>query len=850
MKNRTHLALLTRSLLLTLLTGLATTTALAQTAAPSPPAHPPAGGLIAPVEQTRGTFIDRFRQLDEVLPTANAYRNAAGAPGHEYWQQEASYQISVSLDEDARRVTGSETITYKNNSPDSLRYLWLQLDQNRFRTDSIDYRTLTVAESEKLSFGELKRLQFMRDFEGGVALTRVASGSRDLPHTVIGTLLRVDLPEPLKPGGTIKLNIDWAHNLVDGKALSPRSGYEHFIDDGNDIFLLAQWYPRMVVYSDYEGWHNKEFLGRGEFTLEFGDYDVSITVPADHVVSSTGKLTNPSQVLSAEQRARLKEAENAQRPVYVVTPEEALAKESERATDTRTWRFKAENVRDFAWASSRKFIWDAQGYQQEEGDNPLVMAMSFFPKEGDPLWSQYSTQAVIHTMEVYSRYSFPYPYPTAQSVNGPAGGMEYPMITFNGPRTELRENGERTYSRATKRFLIGVVIHEVGHFYFPMIVNSDERQWTWMDEGVNSFLQFIAEQEWEEDYPSRRGEARWIVDYMKSENQVPIMTNSESVLQFGNNAYGKPATALNILRETILGRERFDFAFREYSRRWMFKRPTPSDLFRTLEEASGVDLDWFWRGWFYSTNNVDISIDKVTELKVDSSNPDLEADTKRQAYNDEPVSRTDLNNATEGTPKRVERYPWLIDFYNENDKFTVSNEDRNKYEAYLESLIEPLHSNPTWKQETLAQAISDDLNYYVMEFSNVGGLVMPIILRLTFEDESTEDLTLPAEIWRRDTYAVKKLIARDKRVVAIEVDPHWETADVDVSNNHYPRQIIPSRLEIFDPPSELKDIPDRDLMHDVTVELKPDGDKMDGPDAFPTTRTGADDPVPVRRTGG
>lgn len=803
------------------------------------------------VEQTKGTFIDRFRQLDETWPTPNSYRTAAGEPGHAYWQQEASYQIEVSLDEAARRVTGSETITYKNNSPDTLRYLWLQLDQNRFREDSIDARTDTVTESEKLTFGALRHLQFMREFDGGVTITRVASGTRDLDFTVVGTVMRVDLPEPLRPGGTFKLAIDWSHALVDARAVSPRSGYEHFVEDGNDIFLLAQWYPRMVVYSDYEGWHNKEFLGRGEFTLEFGDFDVAITVPADHVVASTGRLTNPAQVLTAAQRERLKAAETAERPVYVVTPEEALARESARAEGTRTWRFRAENVRDFAWASSRKFIWDAQGYRQDDADNPLVMAMSFFPKEGDPLWSRYSTQAVIHTMEVYSRYSFAYPYPTAQSVNGPVGGMEYPMITFNGPRTELREDGERTYSRNEKRFLVGVVIHEIGHIYFPMTVNSDERQWTWMDEGINSFLQFIAEQEWEEDYPSRRGEARWIVDYMKSENQVPIMTNSESILQFGNNAYGKPATALNILRETILGRERFDFAFREYARRWKFKRPTPADLFRTMEEASGVDLDWFWRGWFYTTNHVDISLDRVTEMKVDSRDPDLESAKKRRAYLDEPVSRTDQNNAAEGRPKRTERYEWLNDFYNENDPFTVSNKDRNDYADYIEGLIEPLDSNPAWKQEVLARAVRDDLNYYVLEFSNIGGLVMPIILHLTFDDDSSEDLHLPAEIWRQNPHAVKKLLAREKRIVAIEVDPHWETADVDTSNNHFPRKIIPSRLEIFDPPEEPSDhLPLRDLMHDVKTELKPDGDKMDGPDAVPAVKTGADDPVPVRRLDG
>ncbi len=800
----------------------ASLTLLVAAALPAP-AGAAAGSLIVPVQQTRGTFIDRFRQLDEVLPTPNVYRNAAGEPGHAYWQQEASYRIRVTLDEDARRLEGSETITYRNNSPDTLRWLWLQLDQNRFRADSADQRSRATGEREKISYGQLRHSQFMRDFQGGVTLNRVASGGRDLPHQVTGTLLRVDLPAPLKPGGRVELEIDWSHNIPDARAVFARGGYEHFVEDGNDIFEMAQWYPRMVAYTDYEGWHNKEFLGSGEFTLEFGDYEVAITVPADHVVAATGALSNPGQVLTPTQRARLKEAENAERPVYVVTPEEALEKESGRSQEQRTWRFRAKNVRDFAWASSRKFIWDAQGYRQDDPANPLVMAMSFFPKEGDPLWSRYSTQAIIHTMEVYSRFSFPYPWPTAQSVNGPVGGMEYPMISFNGPRTELRDDGERTYSRATKRYLIGVVIHEVGHFYFPMTVNSDERQWTWMDEGVNTFLQFIAEQAWEEDYPSRRGEPRWIVDYMKSENQVPIMTNSESILQFGNNAYAKPATALNILRETILGRERFDFAFREYARRWKFKRPTPADLFRTLEEASGTDLDWFWRGWFYTTDHVDISLDRVTALKVDSHDPDRDAPKKRQAYLDEPTSRTELNNRAQGEPRRTERYPWLKDFYNEHDRFTVTNVDRNRFQDYLEGLTEPLASNPNWKREALERAVEEDLNYYVLEFSNVGGLVMPILLRMTYEDGTTEDLHIPAEIWRRSPDRVMKMITSERAIVAFEVDPHWETADVDVANNSYPRRIIPSRLEIFDPPREPGDIPDRDLMHDIKAELKRDG---------------------------
>ena len=800
----------------------------------------------AAVEQTKGAFEDKFRQLDEVLPTPNVYRNAAGEPGHAYWQQQADYDIEVTLDEAERTLTGTETVTYRNNSPDTLRYLWLQLDQNRFRSDSTDSRTRTLAEPARITFGELRRLQFLDGFDGGYRITRVVDGrGRDLPHVINGTLMRIDLPTPLGSGDATTVTIDWHYRLVEENAVGARAGYETF-EDGNDIFLIAQWYPQLVAYSDYEGWHNKEFIGGGEFTLEFGDYDVAITVPADHIVSSTGELTNPNQVLTPTQRARLDQARDADRPVFVVTPDEALANEQEGTADRRTWRFTADNVRDFAWSSSRKFIWDAQGYRQDEGEHRLVMAMSFYPKEGEPLWSRYSTQAVIHTMEVYSRYSFPYPYPVAQSVNGPVGGMEYPMITFNGPRTEPRDDGTRTYSRGERRFLVGVVIHEIGHIYFPMTVNSDERQWTWMDEGVNTFLQFIAEQEWEEDYPSRRGEPRHIVEFMKSENQVPIMTNSESLLQFGNNAYAKPATALVILRETILGRELFDFAFREYARRWKFRRPTPADLFRTLEEASGVDLDWFWRGWFYTTDHVDISLDRVTHLKIDTKNPDVERPWQREQFEAEPESRTDMANREEGRVPRLERLPDLKDFYNDNDPFTVSNKDRNDYRDYLESLHDPMDSNPDWRREVLERAVAEDRNYYVLEFSNVGGLVMPIILEIGYADGATEDLYLPAEIWRRSTQAVTKLLVREREIERITVDPHWETADVDVYNNHYPRRILPSRLELYEPPEEPDGIPLRDLMQDVKAELKTDAGKTDAPDAAPAGRDAGDAAVPMR----
>jgi aminopeptidase N len=795
------------------------------------------------VEQTKGSFVDKFRQLDESWPTPNVYRAATGEPGPRYWQQRADYDIEVALDEDARRITGSETIRYRNESPQTLRYLWLQLDQNRFRPDSADSLTRTMGPEERISFGALRREQFLADVEGGYGITAVTDGRGNaLPHVIRGTLMRIDLPSPVGQGDEVTFRVAWAYNVPETDAVGARAGYEHFAEDGNDIFLLAQWYPRMVAFSDYEGWHNKEFLGNGEFTLEFGDFDVEITVPADHVVSSTGVLQNPGDVLTRTQRERLEEARTAERPVFVVTPEEALENEAEGTDETRTWHFRAENVRDFAWASSRKFIWDAQGHAQpnDDGAPESVLAMSFYPKEGEPLWSRYSTQAVIHTMEVYSRYSFAYPYPVAQSVNGPVGGMEYPMITFNGPRTDPHEDGDRTYSRAEKEFLIGVVIHEIGHIYFPMTVNSDERQWTWMDEGINTFLQHLAETEWGEGMRSDRGDPRWITDYMTSERQVPIMTNSESLLQFGNNAYAKPATALVVLRETILGRELFDFAFREYARRWKFRRPTPYDFFRTMEEASGVDLDWFWRGWFYSTDHVDISLDRVRKLRIDTRDPDVEKPWEREQREAEPTSRHEARNEAEGIVTRTERLPWLNDLYSEQDEFTVTDKDRNAYDEFLESLHDPNDSDPNWLRRVYDRAVAEDANYYVLEFSNRGGLVMPILLGLSYADGSTEELHIPAEIWRRNARQVRKLLIRERELTEVVVDPHWETADADTTNNHYPRRFVPSRIELYKRERE-----ERNLMSDLRVERK-----TDTPDAQPPEgeENAADRPVPMRET--
>ena len=784
------------------------------------------------IKQTKGDFEDKFRQLDEVLPTPNVYRNAAGEPGHQYWQQKVDYEIKARLDEQNRRIDATETITYQNNSPDTLKYLWLQLDQNKFKNDSMSAMSANFGgiggrgpsasagsadKPAQLSLDALRRQQFVDDNILGYDIKKVSKSGAELKHVIVGTNMRVDLPTPLKPGKSTTFDIDFAFNIVEEDAVSARSGYEHFPKDeregGNDIFLLAQWFPRLHAYTDYEAWTNKEFIGRGEFTLEFGDYDVELTVPADHIVSSTGALQNPRQVLTPTQIQRLKEAENAERIVFIVTAEEALENEKEATQEQKTWKFSAKNVRDFAWASSRKFMWDARGHQQGGNDQPLVMAMSFYPKEGGDLWKLYSTESIIQTLEVYSRFTFDYPYPVAQSVNGPVGGMEYPMITFNGPRTELQDDGSRTYSQAEKRFLIGVVIHEVGHTYFPMIVNSDERQWTWMDEGLNSFLDGVAGREWDPTIPWGV-EPRDVVGYMKSQTQVPVMTQSDSVLRLGPNAYSKPAVALNILRETILGRELFDFAFQEYSQRWKYKRPTPSDFFRTMEEASGVDLDWFWRGWFYTTDHVDISLDTIYKLRLDTKDPDIDFSRQRQEELDKPASLTDERNKAEGKELWVERFGDIKDFYDENDRFTVTNKERNNYNKFLKKL-------KPWERTAFERAVKEDKNYYVLEFSNIGGLVMPIILELTYEDGTTETQYIPAEIWRRSPKAVKKLLITDtdKVLASVTVDPHWETADVNVHNNHYPRKIIPSRIEAYKTKKKTGKV-SRDIMQDMKTELK------------------------------
>ena len=729
---------------------------------------------------------NKFKQLKEELATPTVYRTASGAPGHKYYQQKASYNIDVTIDDEKQKITGKETITYKNNSPDKLEYLWLQLDQNMRAKDS-DTKLIktsggrggTKSLDEKVNFSDLARLH--NDFDGGFKLEYVNDGKgKELKYTVNKTMMRVDLPTPLMPGATVSLKIGYWYNVNDRMKIGGRSGYEYFPEDDNYLYTIAQFYPRMAVYNETEGWQNKQFLGNGEFTLPFGDYKVNITVPSDHIVGATGTLTNASSVLTAEERSRFKKAQSEYKtPVIIVTQDEAEEKEKNKSTSTRTWSFSATNVRDFAFASSRKFIWDAMTVKY---NGKSTLAMSFYPKEGNPLWERYSTRVVAHTIESYSKHTCDYPYPVAISVHTKEIGMEYPMICFNYGRPEK----DGTYSERMKYGMIGVIIHEVGHNFFPMIINSDERQWTWMDEGLNTFTQYLCEQEWERDYPSRRGPAHKIVDYMKGDksNITPIMTNSESLHQFGNNAYGKPAAALNILRETVMGRELFDFAFKTYAERWKFKHPTPADFFRTMEDASGVDLDWFWRGWFFTTDHCDIAIDNVEWFKIDTRNPKTEKAIAKELEEAKAVHIGVTRNKEIGVYSDHDEE--ILDFYSKYDPFEPTLVDQEEYDKYMTKLSE----------DDIA-ILEADYNYYNIDFTNKGGLVMPIVLNFTFKDGTTEEVRIPAEIWKTNHKNVSKVFFFKKEVASVDMDPWLETADVNLNDNSWPRKTQLSKFKVF-----------------------------------------------------
>ena len=724
---------------------------------------------------------DPFRQIHELLPSPNESRLASGAPGPKYWQQRVDYNIQVHLDDEKQRLVGSEKINYRNNSPHELKYLWVQLDQNRFAPGSDESLTKEAPGLDNMSFQRLRSQLYRETFQGGHKIKSVSNQKgKPIKHEIVGTMMRIDLDDPMTSGSNFIFQIDWEYNIIDADLNRARSGYEFFKKDKNYIYELAQWFPRMAAYTDYTGWQNKQFLGSGEFALEFGNYTVEITTPADHIVAATGELQNPKNVMTTEQINRWNKAKSSGEITFIVNPEEAEKNQTkdEKVNNKKTWVFKAKNVRDFAWASSRKFIWDAKYHEFSKGKK--AWAMSYYPIEAEPLWSKYSTESVAHTLDVYSKFTFDYPYPVAISVNGPVFGMEYPMICFNGPRPE--EDG--TYSESTKNALIGVVIHEVGHNWFPMIVNSDERQWTWMDEGLNTFLQFLAQAEWQKKWSSGRGKPKSITSYMASSKQRPIMTNSESIHQFGNNAYSKPAAALNVLRETVMGRKLFDFAFKEYSTRWMFKRPEPADFFRTMEDASSKDLDWFWRGWFYTTKNVDIGVKSLRLFEIDTKDPDIEKPLKKQ--NREDLDAKDLiDERNRSISKAVDRNRNLLDFYNKYDPLDITKSDRREYNEWLKGL-EP---------EEL-KLLSLRKKFYVVELENIGGLVSPVILEISFKDGKNKRVRIPAEIWKRNNGSVNKLIISQKEITQIEVDPMLETADTDRQNNFWPRKAIESRFQL------------------------------------------------------
>ena len=714
---------------------------------------------------------DKFKQMYDLFATPNMYRTASGAPGPEYYQQQADYKIDIELDDKNQKLYGTETITYTNNAKESLDYLWLQLDQNEKARNS----NSPLVESNKIdpvfSAQSFSRKYLEEDFDGGFKIEYVKdSQGKAMQYTVNQTMMRIELPEVLKFGQKISFSIKWWYNINNYTIDGGRSGYEHFEKDGNNLYVIAQFYPRMAVYNDVEGWQNMQFWGSGEFALPFGNFEVNITVPADHILEATGTLLNRSEVFTPEQLKRYKLAEQSfDKPVIVVTQAEAEAREKGFSTAKKTWKFKAENVRDFGISTSRKFIYDAMAVKT---GNTTAMAISLYPKEGNPLWEEYSTRIVAHTLKSYSSFTFDYPYPKAISINARDQGMEYPMICWNFGRPD--ENGK--YTDQTKYGMLGVICHEIGHNYFPMIVNSDERQWTWMDEGLNSFLEYLAEISFDPNFPTRKGPAKNIVPYMSGDQKglEPIMTNSESIRQFGNNAYGKPATALNILRETIMGHELFDYAFKTYANRWKFKHPTPEDFFRTMEDASAVDLDWFWRGWFYTTDYNDIGIKEVNKYFV-SNEPSKEvADFLKKRRRRDSKQGPMVYMITEGSedykpemnkPFKIVDYKVLDEFVNQN----FSEEEKAK-------LNEPKF-------------------FYQVTFNKPGGLVMPIIVELTFEDGTTENHYFPAQIWRMNDQEVNRTFATKKAITKIQIDPKLETADIDTTNNSWPKTIEKSKFD-------------------------------------------------------
>ena len=714
-------------------------------------------------KQIKGhTDQNKFRQLKDVLPTPNNRRTASGAPGYEYTQQKVDYKMDIVLDEKTNKIFGRESITYKNNSKDYLEYLWVQLDQNMRAPDS----KTPLANSEKLGNNPYNgpktftKNNILKPADFGFKIEEVTNiNGNPISFTVNRTMMRINLPQPLSPGGVFEFNIKWNYLINNSVTDGGRSGFELF-DDGNKNYTIAQFFPRLAVYDNVEGWQNMQFWGRSEWALEFGDYDVKITVPADHIVDATGELLNEKKVLTKEQQKRFEKARTSfDNPVFIVTQDEAELAEKERSNKTKTWHFNAKNVRDFAFASSRKYIWDAMAVNI---NGKTVMAVSLYPKEGNPLWEEHSTRVVANTLEEYSKMTFDYPYSKAISVHADRQGMEYPMICFNYGRP----NPDGTYSERTKRGMIGVITHEVGHNFFPMIVNSDERQWTWMDEGINSFVEILAELDYDPNFYTGNL-PKDIVGYMSinQNNLSPIMSQGDYVKNFGPNAYTKPAAGLYMLRQTIMGPELFDYAFRTYAKRWMFKHPSPADFFRTMEDASAMDLDWFWRGWFYTTDYNDIALKEVKKFIL-TDEPTEEAKKMAKRYN---MDLTDYEGK-------------LVYFKQEEKGSAVNN-------ALIASEIPVIKNHIASMSEDEKKLLKDIPNYfYEVTFEKPGGLVMPIIVEIEYEDGTKDRYNFPAQIWRYNDKMVSKVFKTVKEIKKITIDPDLETADIDTSNNSWPKK--------------------------------------------------------------
>ncbi|NCT08983.1 MAG: M1 family metallopeptidase [Flavobacteriia bacterium] len=693
------------------------------------------------VTQKGHTDENKFRQMKDLLATPNDQHTASGAPGHQYSQQKVDYVMNIRLEESTNKIYGEEKITYHNNSKDNLDYLWIQLDQNMRADDSKTPLAQSNAAAAFLTPEDFKK-NFMKEGKSfGFNIEKVLNAEgKPLSYLINWTMMRINLPKPLAPGEKFNFSIQWNYKINNSVKDGGRSGFEDF-PDGNNNYTIAQFFPRLCVYNNVEGWQNMQFWGRSEFALEFGDYDVKITVPSDHIMEATGELQNEKDVLTKEQRSRYEQARKSfNNPVIIVTQAEAEKNEKGRATTNKTWYYKATNVRDFAFATSRKYIWDAMAVSI---NGKTVMATSLYPKEGNPLWEQHSTRVVANTLQEYSKLTFDYPYPKAVSVHADRQGMEYPMICFNYGRPDP----DGTYSERTKNGMIGVITHEVGHNFFPMIVNSDERQWTWMDEGLNSFVEILAELKYDPNF-NTGNLPKDIVGYMGGDqnNISPIMAQGDYVKQFGPNAYTKPAAGLYMLRQTIMGPELFDHAFRTYAQRWMFKHPTPEDFFRSMEDASAMDLDWFFRGWFYTTEASDIGIKEVKPLYL-------------------------TNKPNERVTKLKSQYKEYFDSLGELVYITDVKED----------------ANPK-VMENHADGKEVPSFIYSVEFEKPGGLVMPIIVELTYADGTKEKQTFPAQIWMRDDNSVKRVFASTQEIVSIVVDPDLETADVDTSNNSWPKK--------------------------------------------------------------